>query len=324
MAARTLPTPLTIQPTNSYNYEPPSPPTSPQAPPSPSPSNSDCDYEVAMILFQEARRSSISPSRHPSAYQTPVRISHKHLHSQYRMPLTPPSAVDGFEADSENDLTADYDEVDEDLLHNVQRVLNASSTGAAMFLSDELDGLMDEHGLDHHQMSSKIHHDSIIEQVAFDEDTDDWSGWSSDQFPSEDEVEWEAFGKSLRDALGAPKSSPVVLDTLARKRKHSHDESPSDSEDSEFTANSCSPSGKKKPKASTARSTAVVSITDENGLRMCMYCSCTETPMWRHGPPGHEDLCNKCGIKWMRGRILQDARAPATANAGKRRESTRR
>ncbi|KAI8920592.1 hypothetical protein BC831DRAFT_478536, partial [Entophlyctis helioformis] len=29
-------------------------------------------------------------------------------------------------------------------------------------------------------------------------------------------------------------------------------------------------------------------------------------PMWRHGPAGYPDLCNKCGVKWMRGRILQD------------------
>ncbi|KNC97407.1 uncharacterized protein SPPG_07332 [Spizellomyces punctatus DAOM BR117] len=42
-----------------------------------------------------------------------------------------------------------------------------------------------------------------------------------------------------------------------------------------------------------------------NGRR-CGYCNATQTPMWRHGPPGYTDLCNKCGVKWMRGRILQD------------------
>ena len=27
--------------------------------------------------------------------------------------------------------------------------------------------------------------------------------------------------------------------------------------------------------------------------RKCDYCAATVTPMWRHGPPGYEDLCNK-------------------------------
>ncbi|KAH9247937.1 hypothetical protein BASA81_014440 [Batrachochytrium salamandrivorans] len=40
--------------------------------------------------------------------------------------------------------------------------------------------------------------------------------------------------------------------------------------------------------------------------RICSYCQATTTPMWRHGPPGYQDLCNKCGVKWMRRRILQD------------------
>jgi hypothetical protein len=40
--------------------------------------------------------------------------------------------------------------------------------------------------------------------------------------------------------------------------------------------------------------------------RQCSYCGTTETPMWRHGPPSHSDLCNKCGMKYMRKRILQD------------------
>ncbi|KAI8906583.1 hypothetical protein DFJ77DRAFT_194186 [Powellomyces hirtus] len=40
--------------------------------------------------------------------------------------------------------------------------------------------------------------------------------------------------------------------------------------------------------------------------RKCGYCTATQTPMWRHGPKGYTDLCNKCGVKWMRGRILQN------------------
>jgi len=38
--------------------------------------------------------------------------------------------------------------------------------------------------------------------------------------------------------------------------------------------------------------------------KRCDYCSATTTPMWRHGPVGYNDLCNKCGVRWMRGRIL--------------------
>jgi hypothetical protein len=28
-------------------------------------------------------------------------------------------------------------------------------------------------------------------------------------------------------------------------------------------------------------------------VKICDYCQCTETPMWRHGPKGYKDLCNK-------------------------------
>lgn len=34
----------------------------------------------------------------------------------------------------------------------------------------------------------------------------------------------------------------------------------------------------------------------ERGVRSCSYCQATVTPMWRHGPPGFEDLCNKVFI----------------------------
>jgi len=45
-------------------------------------------------------------------------------------------------------------------------------------------------------------------------------------------------------------------------------------------------------------------VTTKKSSRRCDYCSATTTPMWRHGPVGYNDLCNKCGVKWMRGRIL--------------------
>jgi hypothetical protein len=40
------------------------------------------------------------------------------------------------------------------------------------------------------------------------------------------------------------------------------------------------------------RSTQHVSKVSEFD-RICAYCKCTETPMWRHGPPGFQNLCNK-------------------------------
>ncbi|KAI8805557.1 hypothetical protein BJ742DRAFT_775044 [Cladochytrium replicatum] len=40
------------------------------------------------------------------------------------------------------------------------------------------------------------------------------------------------------------------------------------------------------------------------GGRTCMYCKCTNTPMWRRGPDGFGTLCNACGVKWKSGRIL--------------------
>ena len=49
-------------------------------------------------------------------------------------------------------------------------------------------------------------------------------------------------------------------------------------------------------------------------IRTCNYCSATTTPMWRHGPPEYPDLCNKvfilikCGVKWMRGRLIVNSR----------------
>ncbi|KAJ3065697.1 hypothetical protein HDU98_010934 [Podochytrium sp. JEL0797] len=38
--------------------------------------------------------------------------------------------------------------------------------------------------------------------------------------------------------------------------------------------------------------------------KCCTYCSTRTTPMWRHGPVNFNPLCNGCGVKWKRGRIL--------------------
>jgi hypothetical protein len=40
--------------------------------------------------------------------------------------------------------------------------------------------------------------------------------------------------------------------------------------------------------------------------KKCSYCSAVSTPMWRHGPAEYKHLCNSCGVKWRRGKILME------------------
>ena len=76
-----------------------------------------------------------------------------------------------------------------------------------------------------------------------------------------------------------------------------------------------SASGKKGPARSCTLASKTLDLKDEEDLvtkpckkrrfnphtskvseftdRICAYCKCTETPMWRHGPPGFQNLCNK-------------------------------
>ncbi|KAI9208459.1 uncharacterized protein BJ171DRAFT_471502 [Polychytrium aggregatum] len=44
--------------------------------------------------------------------------------------------------------------------------------------------------------------------------------------------------------------------------------------------------------------------------RYCLNCGASETPMWRRGPTGPRTLCNRCGVKWRSGKILQDGKLP--------------
>lgn len=37
---------------------------------------------------------------------------------------------------------------------------------------------------------------------------------------------------------------------------------------------------------------------------LCMMCSATESPEWRKGPRGPRTLCNSCGCKFSRAKIL--------------------
>ncbi|KAJ3262921.1 hypothetical protein HK104_006727 [Borealophlyctis nickersoniae] len=87
-------------------------------------------------------------------------------------------------------------------------------------------------------------------------------------------------GGGAKAAAGKDRSSPDSI----------HSNSSSSAAPS---SSSSSPRSKRSPNSKTT-------------ARRCSYCSATSTPMWRHGPSGYADLCNKCGVKWMRGRILQD------------------
>lgn len=45
-------------------------------------------------------------------------------------------------------------------------------------------------------------------------------------------------------------------------------------------------------------------MTNVKPIKFCHYCGATSTPMWRHGPGKYRDLCNSCGVKYRRGRII--------------------
>lgn len=50
---------------------------------------------------------------------------------------------------------------------------------------------------------------------------------------------------------------------------------------------------------------AQVKCNPDGTKKVCEYCKATETPMWRRGPSGCGTLCNKCGVKWRSGKILE-------------------
>ncbi|KAJ3072396.1 hypothetical protein HDU98_003712 [Podochytrium sp. JEL0797] len=56
------------------------------------------------------------------------------------------------------------------------------------------------------------------------------------------------------------------------------------------------------PFASAAK--AAESPHTQHTSKCCTYCFTRTTPMWRHGPVNFNPLCNGCGVKWKRGRIL--------------------
>ncbi|KAG0211537.1 hypothetical protein BGX28_007761 [Mortierella sp. GBA30] len=57
----------------------------------------------------------------------------------------------------------------------------------------------------------------------------------------------------------------------------------------------------------------VIMATGHSSQPRCSYCDSTSTPQWRRGPDGPSTLCNRCGILWRRGLILQDKPHPLNA-----------
>lgn len=41
-----------------------------------------------------------------------------------------------------------------------------------------------------------------------------------------------------------------------------------------------------------------------NVQRQCANCACTETPLWRRSPLGPKTLCNACGVRMKKGRLV--------------------
>eukprot|EP00188_Purpureofilum_apyrenoidigerum_P002316 Plantae.Rhodophyta-Purpureofilum_apyrenoidigerum.ctg24288.p1 GENE.Plantae.Rhodophyta-Purpureofilum_apyrenoidigerum.ctg24288~~Plantae.Rhodophyta-Purpureofilum_apyrenoidigerum.ctg24288.p1 ORF type:complete len:371 (+),score=47.78 Plantae.Rhodophyta-Purpureofilum_apyrenoidigerum.ctg24288:178-1290(+) len=42
---------------------------------------------------------------------------------------------------------------------------------------------------------------------------------------------------------------------------------------------------------------------------ICWQCKRTETPLWRTGPAGPKTLCNACGVRWKKGKLILNERA---------------
>lgn len=47
----------------------------------------------------------------------------------------------------------------------------------------------------------------------------------------------------------------------------------------------------------------------------CVHCGSTETPLWRAGPDGPKTLCNACGVRYKKGKLVlfRDAAGNLTA-----------
>ncbi|KAI9349788.1 hypothetical protein BDR26DRAFT_852803 [Obelidium mucronatum] len=73
------------------------------------------------------------------------------------------------------------------------------------------------------------------------------------------------------------------------------------------------PAAEEFPDVSIDSAAVKVAVKEQPKERICSHCSTRSTPMWRNGPVGYDILCNGCGVKWKRGRILLGLeRAPST------------
>ncbi|KAF8038860.1 hypothetical protein BT93_B1420 [Corymbia citriodora subsp. variegata] len=52
---------------------------------------------------------------------------------------------------------------------------------------------------------------------------------------------------------------------------------------------------------------SVTEETSEITKKFCADCKTTKTPLWRGGPSGPKSLCNACGIRYRKRRILSRA-----------------
>jgi len=63
-------------------------------------------------------------------------------------------------------------------------------------------------------------------------------------------------------------------------------------------------STEKKAKQPTNKVKAPSPRMKAENLSGCLECGTHNTPLWRAGPDGRKSLCNRCGIRWMRGSSL--------------------
>ncbi|KAJ3262258.1 dolichol-P-mannose synthesis [Boothiomyces macroporosus] len=104
-----------------------------------------------------------------------------------------------------------------------------------------------------------------------------------------------------------PEDSDLPLDM------HSTDIVPQNDQIRKLRKRSCSTDDEvKKSKKRKVSCDMVVPVakSEKKTARRCSYCTTTSTPMWRHGPVGYDTLCNSCGVKWKRGRILNENPIP--------------
>lgn len=61
-------------------------------------------------------------------------------------------------------------------------------------------------------------------------------------------------------------------------------------------------------------------IADPQRLK-CVHCHSTETPLWRTGPDGPKSLCNACGVRYKKGKLVLYKDEEGKLTAVKRQDS---